>query len=132
MGTFHVESIKEFPIMPQVASKILELQEDRLDISFKELEQIVLLDPALTAKILKVANSALYARQREITNLQQAITLLGFKMIKSMIMLVCASNIYGKAKKTFKDTPNTLTTKSSAIELWRHLILTAFLAKHIA
>jgi putative nucleotidyltransferase with HDIG domain len=124
--------IKDIPIMPQVATKVLQLQEDNLQISFKELEQIILLDPAITARILKVANSALYARQREITNLQQAITLLGFKMIKSMIMLVCASNIYGKAKKTFKNIPETLTTKSSAIELWRHLILTAFLAKHIA
>jgi putative nucleotidyltransferase with HDIG domain len=124
--------IKEIPVMPQVATKVLQLQEDNLQISFKELEQIILLDPAITARILKVANSALYARQREITNLQQAITLLGFKMIKSMIMLVCASNIYGKAKKSFKNIPGTLTTKSSAIELWRHLILTAFLARHIA
>jgi putative nucleotidyltransferase with HDIG domain len=124
--------IKDIPVMPQVATKVLQLQEDNLQISFKELEQIILLDPAITARILKVANSALYARQREITNLQQAITLLGFKMIKSMIMLVCASNIYGRAKKSFKDIPDRLTTKSSAMELWRHLILTAFLAKHIA
>jgi putative nucleotidyltransferase with HDIG domain len=124
--------IKDIPVMPQVATKVLQLQEDNLQISFKELEQIILLDPAITARILKVANSALYARQREITNLQQAITLLGFKMIKSMIVLICASNMYGNAKKSFKGISDRLTTKSSAIELWRHLILTAFLAKHIA
>lgn len=124
--------IKDIPIMPQVATKVLQLQEDNLDISFKELEKIILLDPAITARILKVANSALYARQREITNVQQAIVLLGFKMIKSMILLVCASNIYGKNKKKFKDIPDTMMTKSSAIEMWRHLIMTAFIAKHIA
>jgi putative nucleotidyltransferase with HDIG domain len=124
--------IKDIPVMPQVATKVLQLQEDNLDISFKELEKIILLDPAITARILKVANSALYARQREIKNVQQAITLLGFKMIKSMILLVCASNIYGKNKKKFKDIPETLSTKSSAIGLWRHLILTAFIARHIA
>lgn len=124
--------IKDIPIMPQVATKVLQLQEDNLDISFKELEKIILLDPAITARILKVANSALYARQREITNVQQAIVLLGFKMIKSMILLVCASNIYGKNKKKFKDIPDTMMTKSSAMEMWRHLILTAFIAKHIA
>lgn len=124
--------IKDIPVMPQVATKVLQLQEDNLDISFKELEKIILLDPAITARILKVANSALYARQREIKNVQQAITLLGFKMIKSMILLVCASNIYGKHKKKFKDIPESLNTKSSAIGLWRHLVLTAFIARNIA
>jgi putative nucleotidyltransferase with HDIG domain len=124
--------IKDIPIMPQVATKVLQLQEDNLDISFKELEKIILLDPAITARILKVANSALYARQREIKSVQQAITLLGFKMIKSMILLLCASNIYGKNKKKFKNIPDSLATKSSAIGLWRHLVLTAFVARHIA
>ncbi len=124
--------IKDIPIMPQVATKVLQLQEDNLDISFKELEKIILLDPAITARILKVANSALYARQREIKSVQQAITLLGFKMIKSMILLLCASNIYGKNKKKFKNIPDSLATKSSAMGLWRHLVLTAFIARHIA
>ena len=86
--------IKDLPVFPQVAIKILQIQEENIDISFKELESIILLDPALTAKILKVANSALYARQREITNLQQALTLLGFKMVKSLVLLVSASNIF--------------------------------------
>ena len=114
--------IKELPIMPQVASKILQLQEEHLEISFKELERIILMDPALTAKILKVANSALYSRQKEIANLQQAITLLGFKIIKSLVLLVCASNLFGKSSKS----------KSAEVELWRHLILTSFLSKSLA
>ncbi len=124
--------IKDIPVMPQVATKIIQLQEENLEISFKELENIILLDPAITARILKIANSALYARQREITSLQQAITLLGFKTIKSMILLVCASNIYGKSKKKLKSAPGSFTTKSSAVEMWRHLIMTAFIAKQLA
>ena len=124
--------IKEIPIIPQVATKILQMQEDNLQISFKELEQLILIDPALTAKILKVANSALYARQREITNLQQAITLLGFKTIKSLVLLVCASNLYGK-KKTSYETPNINTiTKVSEMSMWRHSVLTAFIARTIS
>ena len=124
--------IKDIPVIPQVATKVLQLQEDNLQISFNELERIIKLDPAITARILKVANSALYARQKEITNLQQAITLLGFKMIKSMILLICASNIYGKTKKKFKGFPESIATKSSAMEMWRHLVLTAFVARDIA
>ncbi len=132
MPEFNIESVKEIPIMPQVATKILQMQEDHLDISFKELEQIVLLDPALTSKILKVANSALYARQREITSLQQAITLLGFKTIKSLVLLVCASNMYGKSK--WKSNVNFIVSesKSSEIVMWRHLVITGFLSRYIA
>jgi putative nucleotidyltransferase with HDIG domain len=125
-------AIKEIPIMPQVATKILQMQEDNLEISFKELENIVLLDPALTAKILKVANSALYARQREITNLQQAISLLGFKTIKSLVLLVCASNMYGKSGKKSPVKFDVSESKSSAVVMWKHLVLTAFVSRYLA
>ncbi len=125
-------SIKEIPIMPQVATKILRMQEESLEISFKELESIVLLDPALTAKILKVANSALYARQREITNLQQAITLLGFKTIKSLVLLVCASNMYGKPGRKSGVTFDVSESKSSEVVMWKHLVLTAFVSRYLA
>ncbi len=124
--------IREIPIIPQVATKILQMQEENLQISFKELENLILLDPALTAKILKVANSALYARQREITNLQQAITLLGFKTIKSLVMLVCASNLYGKKKGPRAQANINTITKVSELSMWRHSVLTAFVGRAIA
>ena len=108
-------NIKEVPIMPEVSTKILNLEVDNLQISFNELEKVVLLDPALTAKILKVANSALYARQKEIKNLQQAITLLGFKMIKSLVLLVSASNIFGKSKVTKKHKSSLWESRSSPV-----------------
>ncbi len=112
--------IKDLPVMPEVATKVLSIAEDGLDISFKDLENIIKLDPGLTAKILKIANSALYARQREIKNLQMAITLLGFKNIKSLILLVTASNLFSKMKKT-----------TFHKKFWRHSIMTAFLSKNI-
>ncbi|MCX8124924.1 MAG: HDOD domain-containing protein [Spirochaetes bacterium] len=124
--------IKDLPVFPQVAVKILQIQEDNIDISFKELESIILLDPALTAKILKVANSALYARQREITNLQQALTLLGFKMVKSLVLLVSASNIYSKNVKSHQQSTAATVTKTSTSMIWRHSVVTAFISKYVA
>jgi len=124
--------IKDLPVFPQVAIKILQIQEDNIDISFKELESIILLDPALTAKILKVANSALYARQREITNLQQALTLLGFKMVKSLVLLVSASNVYSKNVKSQQQSTAATVTKTSTAMIWRHSVVTAFLSKYVA
>ena len=113
--------MKDLPVIPEVAIKIMRIAEDKLDISFHELENIIKVDPGLTAKILKIANSALYARQREIKSLQMAITLLGFVNIKSLILLVSATNTFAKFKKT-----------EFYQRFWKHTILTAFLAKHVA
>lgn len=112
--------IKSLPIIPDVASKIMAIADDNFDISFKELEDIIMIDPMLTARILKVANSAMYARQGEIANLQVAIGLLGFKNIKSLVLLITASQ-FSKELKPSKYMTN----------FWRHSIATAFIAKHI-
>lgn len=113
--------LKKLPVIPEVASRIVSIAEDKIDISFKELENIIKVDPGLTAKILKIANSALYARQREITSLQMAITLLGFKNIKSLVLLVTASGSFQEHRDT------------EFYQLfWKHAIITAFLSKHIS
>ncbi len=121
MEKFQDLILKDLPIMPQVATRILQIHEDSFQISFKELESIVSVDPALTARVLKISNSALYARQREITNLQQALTLLGFNTIRSLVILVSASNIFGRSgNRTYE------------VYLWKHLLITAFCARHLA
>jgi len=112
--------IKNLPIIPDVASKIMAIADDNFNISFKELEDIIMIDPMLTARILKVANSAMYARQSEIANLQVAIGLLGFKNIKSLVLLITASQFSKELK-----------TSEYMGKFWRHSIATAFIAKHI-
>ena len=112
--------LNDFPIIPAVASKIMAIAEENIDISFKKLEAIVSVDPMLTAKILKIANSALYARQNEIVNLQMAIGLLGFKTIKSLVILLTASRFSRKLKN-----------REVLNSFWRHSLATAFIAKQI-
>ena len=112
--------MNDFPVIPSVASKIMAIAEDNIEISFKELERIISIDPMLTTKILKIANSALYARQSEIKNLQMAITLLGFKKIKSLVILLTASKFSRELKN-----------REILAVFWRHSIATAFIAKYI-
>jgi HD-like signal output (HDOD) protein len=63
----------------------------------------------------------MYARQKEITSLQTAITMLGFKTIKSLVFLVSASNMFKKGKE-----------KEFYQYFWKHSIITAFLSQHMA
>ncbi len=106
--------------MPDVATKIMSMTEGNLQISFKELENVIKIDPGLSAKILKIANSALYARQREITNIQTAITLLGFKNLKSLVLLVTASNLLSNVHRT-----------AFYRRFWSHSIHSAFMSRHM-
>jgi len=112
--------LKNMPVMPDVATKVLTFAEDLDDVSFVELERLISMDPVLTTKILKVANSALYARQQQITRLQTAITLMGFKAIKSLVMLLTASNMFN----------NRIVSPFYRI-FWQHSLITAFVAQKL-
>lgn len=68
----------ELPSPVGVAVRILELGQDP-EVTLPEVAEVISHDPALTTKLLRMANSPLYARQRKTENLRQAITLFGLE-----------------------------------------------------
>jgi len=111
----------ELPSMPQVVSRILEINENDIDISVSQLEVIISSDPNLVGKIIKLANSPFYSRSKHIADLGQALNLLGFKSIKSLTLLISIARII----------PN-LDNSEYQKELWMRSIITAVLCKNIA
>ena len=79
--------IDELPTLPVVVSKLLALLEDP-EFDIGELTELISQDPALTAKVLKVANSAYYGFAQEVDNLDRAVALLGINMLKSLTLSV--------------------------------------------
>ena len=81
------------PSLPAVVMRVIEASKDP-DIGLAEVSAIIQQDPALTVKILKIANSPLYALRRTVHNLREALTLLGlnaaltialsFSLVKSL------------------------------------------------
>jgi diguanylate cyclase (GGDEF)-like protein len=72
----HLKAYVNFPSPPGVATTIIEVAQDP-DIEMSRVAQVVGMDPALTAKILRIANSPLYAQRRRSENLRQALVVLG-------------------------------------------------------
>ncbi len=66
------------PSPPAVASRIIELSSSHSS-TLGDVADAVSIDPALSAKLLRMANSPMYARQRKVENLRQAITLFGIE-----------------------------------------------------
>ena len=71
------------PMLPDVAVKIIELSNDE-DLYPDKVSSVIANDPMLTAKLLSIANSALFGFQRKISNLNEALAILGIELTMSM------------------------------------------------
>lgn len=102
MGTFRdfktiVTSMGELPPSPLVATKILELLR-KPDLKIKALANAVSLDPVVSARLLRMANSAFYEQQRQVNTVERAIIIIGENVLKNLAMecsLRSAHKTYG-------------------------------------
>jgi putative nucleotidyltransferase with HDIG domain len=113
------ERIESFPSMPGSAAKVLSLINDP-EVSASEIEELVKLDPGLTANILKVTNSAYFGLPTEIGSLKRAIVLLGLKRVVQIVTVSCVTALMDKAVAGYDLLPG---------ELWRHSIAVSVAAE---
>lgn len=73
------------PSLPAVALRILELSEDP-EAGIAELAAAITPDPALSAKLLRAANSPLYAQRRQVSNLRQVCSMLGLNGVVTVAL----------------------------------------------
>jgi len=79
-----LKNIEHLPVMPSIAASLLELQANP-DGTVDDMVRIISHDPALTAQILRYANSALFGFSGQISNLQDAIfRVLGYETVLYM------------------------------------------------
>ncbi|MCO6429840.1 MAG: HDOD domain-containing protein [Deltaproteobacteria bacterium] len=93
--------VGDLPPMPHVASRAISMVENP-DTTAQELTDLLSSDTALAARVLKIANSAMFSRQREITTLNQAIMVIGFKALKGIIVAATLRQIsksFGRLEK---------------------------------
>lgn len=82
----------EIPAMPNVAQQILAMVADP-DTSAEKLQKAILADQALSTRILKIANSPFYGVPRTIRTLSTAIMILGYRMIRNIVLAVVTKSI---------------------------------------
>lgn len=80
-----VARIGDLPPMPHVAARAISLVEQPATTA-TQLGALLASDPALTARVLKIANSAMFARQGKITTINQAVVMIGFKTLRGIII----------------------------------------------
>ena len=88
MNASILEAIKKsaaVPSMPQVVTRFLEAIQDP-HFEYDDVVKILSADPGMVSEVLRLANSALFGVARKVTNLRQALTLLGPKRTRSMVL----------------------------------------------
>ena len=80
-----ITSELKLPSPPAVAVRILDAVQNK-ESALKDIADIIASDPALSAKMLRVANSGYYSRGGPISNIQRAMTILGTNVIKNIAL----------------------------------------------
>lgn len=80
--------VAELQPLPAVATRILQLGDDHA-FSAHELATIIASDQALTARLLRLANSAYYGAARKIGSVRDAVVLLGYRTVRQVSLASC-------------------------------------------
>lgn len=80
-----VATARQFHTLPTVAMEVLELTSNP-KVDTRALKDCIENDPALTARLLRVVNSSLFGLAREVSDLNQALALLGTKPLKLLVL----------------------------------------------
>ena len=113
---------ENLPVLPAVVNKVLE-EIDSPHSNPKVFQDIISRDPVLTAKVLKMSNSAYYGYSREIDTISEAVIILGLDTLKS---LAIAASAYKLLNQPFEG------YGLSKGGLWSHSLATAIAARVIA
>ncbi len=77
--------LDKLPTMPLVAAQMMELI-NASETSAAALAKVVSKDPAVSARVLKIANSSFYSMSRQVSSLSTAIVILGEKTLKNLVL----------------------------------------------
>jgi len=87
-----LDRVDRLGVFPAAAAEILELSR-RPDATLEQLERAVEMDGALAGRILKVANSPLYARATRIGTLRRALQMLGFTGTRDIAIALALGSV---------------------------------------
>jgi HD-like signal output (HDOD) protein len=92
-----VETFRGLPSAPAAWADLSRLLSHPLTASVNAIAAIVERDVALTAQVLRQANSALLARAQRVTSVHDAVVRLGFQTLQQLVLGVETSRLFAKA-----------------------------------
>jgi HD-like signal output (HDOD) protein len=116
-----LKDINKLPAISSVVTKVLEKLQ-KPDVNIAELAQEISKDPAITASVIKLSNSAYYRASKPIRTVHEALMTLGTKTVKEIVLLTAAKGILSQDLSSYQ---------LEAAQLWTSSLLVAELSSKI-
>jgi HD-like signal output (HDOD) protein len=113
-------ALRLVPPFPAIAQRVLGLVSQE-DVSFRQVYDLVKMDPSFSAEILRFANSALFGVRREVKSLPQAIGLVGLDRVKTMATFVALNRMVRSSVRI-----------GALRKIWLHSLVTALITEEAA
>lgn len=113
-----LQSVK-LPVMPEVAHALIRTLNDE-DADVGTVRDVISKDPALTATLLRMANSAVFGLSRTVSTLENAVSVVGMSQIRSRALSICMANVF------------LLPQGLNRLEFWRNSLACAGYAQWLA
>jgi HD-like signal output (HDOD) protein len=117
-----IEQIENLPTLPEVANKLLKIINDPTTTAV-DVANLISRDLSLTSKVLRLANSAFYGIPRTVTTVQNAVVILGLKVINTMVFSITVVKMFPG------DGRNELFSRK---KFWAHSLACAVIARQLA
>ncbi len=115
-----LSTLGELPSSPKIVSAVMRLTSDpETDIS--QIEKLLSADQSLAAKLLKLSNSSFYGQRKSVATLRQAILIIGFYTLRSLVVATSIHSLYSNKNG------NSIESK-----LWEHSLATAIACRILA
>lgn len=89
------------PTLPAIALKVRKAADDP-EINLNKMADVIGLDPSLSARIIKISNSAYLGRSVKVENLNQAVTRIGLTQIKNIATALAMEQLFVSKNKVVK------------------------------
>ncbi len=116
------KAMVDLPALPSVVMQVIQATE-RETVSTSEIERLLSSDPAITAKLLKVVNSAYFGLPRQIVNINQTIAILGLLQVRNLVMSIGVLNVLNSPSPRIVEVQK---------QFWQHSFAAASCAEWIA
>lgn len=117
-----IKQTQDLPVLSANALEVFKATDSGIA-SAQSIAEIILRDQALTARILRLSNSAFYGSARKISHVSEAVVVLGFRTIRSLSLVAASYPWMMREYQGYRLGP---------MQLWTHAFATATGAKLLA
>lgn len=111
----YIRNLRHLPPAPRVVPELMRLL-NQPDLDSSKIVSMISYDPSLTANVLRISNSAYFAAAMPTSDLQEAVTRLGFQQVYQLVAAATGARLLGPAQACYG---------MEIGDLWKHSVASA-------